>query len=261
MPFRIDHTTDLPKILHPENMNSRLQEFFRAMRESPLPVTKELLQGAQSAVELAVDGKVMKDVMQSLFKTLGFNYEAELLHRNLDLARTMEMLKPQLVSLLQDSAVSPALRDAAEAMITRMNGPIMQSGESGVNQQISMQLPLELLGKRIDATIQWSGRKKNDGKIDADFARILFYLELESIKETVVDMQVQNRVVSVTVFNNDDRLREIGSLLQEKLKVGLESVDYRLSGVTFKNFEEEVRKESGRRNEMMSDHNGVDYRI
>lgn len=261
MPFRIDHTTDLPKILHPESIDSRLQEFFRAMQESSLPVTKELLQGVQSVVELAVDGKVMKDVMQSLFKTLGFNYEAQLLHRNLDLARTMEMLKPQLVSLLQDSAVSPALRDAAEAVITRMNGPIMQAGESGMNQLISMQLPLELLGKRIDATIHWSGRKKNDGKIDADFARILFYLELESIKETVVDMQVQNRVVSVTVFNNDNRLREIGSLLQEKLKVGLESVDYRLSGVTFKNFEEEVRKEFGRQNVMMSDHNGVDYRI
>ena len=261
MPFRIDHTTDLPKILHPESIDSRLPELFRAMQESTLPVTKELLQGAQSVVELAVDGKVMKDAMQSLFKTLGFNYEAELLNRNLDLARTMEMLKPQLVSLLQDSAVSPALRDAAEAVITRMNGPLMQSGESGMNQQISMQLPLELLGKRIDATIQWSGRKKDDGKIDADFARILFYLELESIKETVVDMQVQNRVVSVTVFNDDNRLREIGSLLQEKLKVGLESVDYRLSGVTFKNFEEEVRKESGRQNEMMSDHNGVDYRI
>ncbi len=68
MPFRTDHTTDLPKILHPENMNSRLPEFFRAMQESTLPFTKELLQGAQSAVELAVDGKVMKDVMQSLFK-------------------------------------------------------------------------------------------------------------------------------------------------------------------------------------------------
>jgi hypothetical protein len=124
-----------------------------------------------------------------------------------------------------------------------------------------MQLPLELLGKRIDATIHWSGRKKNDDKIDADFARILFYLELESIKETVVDMQVQNRVVSVTVFNNDDRLKEIGSLLQEKLKVGLESVEYRLSGVTFKNFEEEVRKEAGKQKVMMSDHTGVDYRI
>ncbi|HEX5563454.1 MAG TPA: hypothetical protein VFX34_00730, partial [Sporosarcina sp.] len=127
--------------------------------------------------------------------------------------------------------------------------------------QIVMQLPLEFLGKRIEATIQWNGRKKDDGKIDADFARILFYLELESLNKTVVDMQVQNRVVALTVFNENDELREIGSLLQTKLRDGLESVDYRLSGVSFKNFEEDRKMDSKRRNEIMTDHGGVDFRI
>ena len=48
---------------------------------------------------------------------------------------------------------------------------------------------------------------KKDGKIDPDFARILFYLDLESIDKTIIDMQVQNSVVSVTVFNADDTLK------------------------------------------------------
>ncbi|WP_252503622.1 hypothetical protein [Sporosarcina sp. Marseille-Q4943] len=260
-PFRADVTTGFTKTLHPENVSIKLPELFRAMEQSSLPVTKELVQGAQTAVEQAIDGKVMKDAMQSLFKSLGFNYEAGLMQRNVDIGRTMDMLKPQLVALLHDSAVSPALRDAAEAIVTRMNGTLIQSGDAGLNQQIIMQLPLELLGKRIDATIQWNGRKKADGKIDADFARILFYLELDSIKKTVVDMQVQNRVVAVTIFNQENQLREIGNVLQGKLRNGLESVNYQLSGVTFKNFEEEGIKESKRRNGMMTDHVGVDFRI
>ncbi|MFS0688116.1 hypothetical protein AB1K89_02545 [Sporosarcina sp. 179-K 8C2 HS] len=260
-PFRTDVTTGFTKSLHPENVGTKLPELFRAMEQSSLPVTKELVQGAQTAVEQAIDGKVMKDAMQSLFKSLGFNYEAELMHRNVDIGRTMEMLKPHLVALLHDSAVSPALRDAAEAVVTRMNGTLIQSGDAGMNQQIIMQLPVELLGKRIDATIQWNGRKKADGKIDADFARILFYLELESIKKTVVDMQVQNRVVTVTIFNQENQLREIGNILQGKLRNGLESVDYKLSGVTFKNFEEEGKKKSRKRNEMRADYGGVDFRI
>ena len=41
-----------------------------------------------------------------------------------------------------------------------------------------MQVPLEFFGKRIDSTLQWNGRMKEDGKIDPDFARILFYLDL-----------------------------------------------------------------------------------
>lgn len=261
LPFNANVPSTHMKALLQENVAVKLSDLFRAMEQSPLPFTKELVQGAQAAVEQAVDGKVMRDVMQRLFKSLGFNYEAGLLNGNQDIAKKMDMLKPQLVALLHDSAVSPALRDAAETMIARMNGSILQSSDSGMNQQIVMQLPLEFLGKRIDATIQWSGRKKEDGKIDADFARILFYLELESIDKTVVDMQVQNRVVAITVFNENHQLREIGALLQMKLREGLESVDYRLSGVTFKPFEEEGKREAKRQNEMMSEQGGVDFRI
>lgn len=260
-PFETEITSHFTKLLIPESVHSKLPGLYRAMEQSPLPVAKELIQSTQTDVEQAIDGRVMKDAMQSLFKSLGFNYEAGLLQKDADISRTMEMLKPQLVALLQDSTVSPSLRDAAEAMIIRMNGSLLQSGDSGMNQQIIMQLPLEFLGKQIDATIQWNGRKKADGKIDADFARILFYLELESIKKTVVDMQVQNRVVTVTIFNQENQLREIGYLLQEKLREGLESVEYRLSGVTFKNFEDEGKRNSIRRNEMTTEHGGVDFRI
>ena len=82
-----------------------------------------------------------------------------------------------------------------------MNGPLLSSGENGVQHQLVMQVPLEFFGKRLDATLEWNGRMKEDGKIDADFARILFYLDLHSLNKTVVDMQVQNRIVTVTVFN------------------------------------------------------------
>ena len=52
-----------------------------------------------------------------------------------------------------------------------------------------------------DVTLQWSGRKRKDGSIDPDYCRILFYLDLEQLKETVIDMQVQNRVIKISVLN------------------------------------------------------------
>ncbi|MFC5603046.1 hypothetical protein [Sporosarcina koreensis] len=261
MPFRAVDSSVLTTLLMPDNAKGKMPELFRAMEQSTVPIAKELIQGAQTTVDQAIDGKAMKEMMQNLFRALGFNYEAGLLSGNQDTAKMMEMLKPQLVALLHDSSVSPALRDAAETMIARMNGTLLQSSDSGLNQQIVMQLPLEFLGKRIDATLQWNGRKMEDGKIDTDFARILFYLELESLNKTVVDMQVQNRVVTLTVFNENDGLREIGSPLLTKLREGLETIDYRLSGVSFKNYEEEGKKEFKRRNEIMTDQGGVDFRI
>lgn len=259
IPFRSDTAMDVSKLLLSDS-SARMATLFNAVEQSPLPIAKELIQEAKVAVGQAIDGKVMKEAMQTIFRSLGINYEAGLLNRDTDFSKTAELLKPQLVALLQDSSISSTIRDAAEAVVARMNGSMLQSGDTGMSQQIIMQLPLEMLGKRIDATLEWNGRLKEDGKIDPDFARIMFYLELESIEKTVIDMQVQNRVVTVTVFNEDDRLKITGAALQNKLKEGLESVDYRLSGVSFKTFAEEIKLPLAKR-ELKQDQQGVDFRI
>lgn len=258
-PFRSDTATGISNLLQMDS-GTRLAALFHSVEQSPLPVTKELIQAAQVAVGQSINGKVMKDTMQTVFRFLGVNYESGLLNCDTDFVKTAELLKPQLVALLQDSSISPAVRDAAEAVVSRMNGPMLQSSDMGINQQLVMQLPLGMLGKRIDATLEWNGRLKDDGKIDPDYARIMFYLELESIEKTVIDMQVQNRVVTVTVFNEDDRLKIIGAALQDKLKKGLESADYKLSGVSFKNFDEEKKLPLVKR-ETKQDQQGVDFRI
>ena len=257
-PFRSDSFFDLSKLLQLDS-GTKTSALFHIIEQSSLPVSKELIHVTQTIVGQTVDGKIMKDTMQTIFQSLGINYEAGLLNRDTDITRTAELLKPQLVALLQDNSVSPTVRDVAEAVVARMNGPIMQSSDTGMNQQVIMQLPMEMLGKRIDATLEWNGRLKEDGKIDPDFARIMFYLDLESIRETVIDMQVQNRVVTVTVYNEDDRLKSVGAALQGLLKEGLESVNYRLSGISFKNYEEE--KGPSAKREIIHDQQGVDFRI
>ena len=73
----------------------------------------------------------------------------------------------------------------------------------------------------MDATLQWNGRMKDNGKIDANYARVLFYLQMASMQETVIDMQVQNRVVTVTVFNENSEIQLLAEPLKAALKVGL----------------------------------------
>ena len=239
----------------------KLTGLTQAAERSDNAAITRLMQAAETTVASAVDGKAMKEALQTVMRSLGVNYEAGLLGRDADIGRLAETLKPQLLALMQDPTISPALREAAETVAMRMNGPLLQSGENGVQHQLVMQVPLEFFGKRIDTTLQWNGRMKENGKIDADFARILFYLDLESIEKTVIDMQVQNRVVTVTVFNADDKLKLIGAPLQLKLKEGLEAADYKLSGVFFKNFAEEEKKVTKQKSRLETDGQGVDFRI
>ncbi|QNK86964.1 hypothetical protein H7992_17275 [Sporosarcina sp. resist] len=240
----------------------KLAVLLQRAERSGNPAIQKTVQAAEVAVASMIDGKALKDALQTVIRSFGLNYEAGLLGKEPDFGRLAEMLKPQLLALMHDPSVSVALRDAAETVVTRMNGQLLQSGENGVQHQLIMQVPLEFFGKRIDATLQWNGQMQKDGKIDADYARILFYLELDSINKTIIDMQVQNRVVMVTIFNADETLKSIGGgSLQERLKVGLESTGYKLSGVFFKNFIEEEKNVQKQKKTMKIDGQGVDFRI
>lgn len=265
-PFQTSTLADGPKeqllTLLGQQGTDRLTTLLQRAERSDNPAIQKMVQTVEAAVASMIDGKAVKDALQTVIRSFGLNYEASLLGKDPDFGRLAAMLKPQLLALMHDPSVSAALREAAETVVTRMNGPLLQSGENGVQHQLIMQVPLEFFGKRIDATLQWNGQMQKDGKIDADFARILFYLELDSIKKTIIDMQVQNRVVMVTVFNADDTLKSIGGgPLQERLKEGLESTGYKLSGVFFKNFSEEERILQNQKKVMKIDEQGVDFRI
>jgi len=124
-----------------------------------------------------------------------------------------------------------------------------------------MQVPLEFFGKKMDATLQWNGRMKEDGKIDANYARILFYLQMESMKETVIDMQVQNRVVTVTVFNEQTNIIPLADPLKDALKIGLAKKNYQLSGVFIKKFEKAQLEKTPPVVQQQEENSGVDFRI
>lgn len=268
-PFRQDIKGEMAKepllaILNQGNnqdLSPKLAEMIKVAERSQNPEIQKLVQAAEVAVMTAVEGKAVKEAIQTVIRSLGLNYESALLGKNPDIARLAETLKPQLLALMQDPTVSQTIKDGAEAIVTRMNGPLLMSGDTGVQHQLVMQVPLEFFGKRIDAMLEWNGRMKEDGKIDPDFARILFYLDLHSLEKTVIDMQVQNKVVSVTVFNANEGIKDIGAGMIEPLKEGLENAGYKLSGVFFKDFEEDKKDVKVQKDTTTANKQGVDFRI
>lgn len=203
------------------------------------PFMETLVQRAEAVVTSAIDGGAMKEMLQTITRFLGVQYEKGLLESEQQIHRIHESLKPQLLQLSQQITSSQAIREAAEHLFVRMNGAPIASTDQAGQQQLMMHMPLEVLGKKIDATIEWNGRQKEDGKIDANHARVLFYLDLHALKEMVVDMQVQNRVITVTIFNDSTALSQVGQPLIARLKENLAVIDYQLSGVLFKPFEPE----------------------
>lgn len=229
-----------------------------ASQSNQIPV-QQVLSQAELAVQSGVNQKTIELAMKQVLQDLGFSYEAKLGQLGSNLTQMSETLKPQLLALLQDPSISMPMKEVADTIITRMNGLQILSGENGPQHQLLMQVPLDFLGKKMDATLQWNGRMKEDGKIDSNYARVMFYLDLNALKETVIDMQVQNRVVTVTIFNENDALQAVAEPFKEALKDGLQALDYQLSGVFMKPFEKQPIPGLDRQHQVPTQ--GVDIKI
>nr|WP_106784166.1 hypothetical protein [Lysinibacillus timonensis] len=242
-----------------------LSQITKVANESSQPQMVNLVQQVDHQINSSIDGHTIEHAMKSILKSLGISYESAL-NQNNQTNQTIEQLsnqlKPQLLSLLQDVDASVSVKDAAELLLARMNGMQLLSGENGHQHQIVMQIPLNLFGKPSDATLQWSGRMKEDGKIDGSYARVLFYLDMGSIKETVVDMQVQNRVITINLYNHLENLQDLAEPLLHILKDKLSEKDYYLSGVFFKPYEKNNAPNNVKKRQMEpSQSSGVDIRI
>ncbi|MEH7234789.1 hypothetical protein [Bacillus sp. JJ1562] len=83
-------------------------------------------------------------------------------------------------------------------------------------------------------SIRMDGKKKN-GKIDPDFCHLLFSLELEYLKEVVIDVKVQNRILSIAIFNDTEGIGGIVEELKPILLNNLEKQGYLLSSIKIVN--------------------------
>lgn len=229
------------------------------------PFIQSLNTQADAQIQASIDSKAMEQAIKSIFKSLGMSYEASLNSKAGDIQEIAQSIKPQLLSLIQDTQTSQPLKEAADVILSRLNGMQLYSGENGPQHQLIMQVPLQFLGKHADATLQWNGRMKENGKIDSDYARVLFYLNMEALQETVVDMQVQNRIITIHLYNDHPNLEILAEPLKQSLKTGLFEKEYQLSGLFIKPFEKSnaqtINEQTIKHNKDSKFQHGVDIRI
>ncbi len=244
-----------------ESFSQNLQQILKISKSSINPIISQQMIQSEETVLQQLDGKAFEHAMKEVLKTLGFSYEARLGTNSEEIRQIASTLKPQLVELIQHQTVSANVKEQAELVLGRMNGLQLLSNENGPQHQLLMQVPLEFLGKKMDATLEWKGRMLENGKIDPEFARIMFYLQLEALEETVIDMQVQNRIVTINLYNHDTHLQTQAEMLKESLKKGLQAVGYQLSGVFVKTFEEQKLSSKINIKSSVIETQGVDIRI
>ncbi|AUJ26698.1 MULTISPECIES: hypothetical protein [Virgibacillus] len=168
-------------------------------------------------------------------------------------------IKSQLISMLQQT--KGGLGEQLQQVLHHLHAVQLSSVQDFDNGflQAYLQIPALKLGLTNDMEIKFEGKKTETNKLDPNHCRIVFYLELTNIKETVVDMHVQNRNISIHVFNDHIQSRTLPMQFQPLLKKGLKEMNYHLSSISFFALHQGKKAKTAVFN--AQSYQGVDYRI
>nr|WP_289037369.1 hypothetical protein [uncultured Allobacillus sp.] len=145
---------------------------------------------------------------------------------------------PSILSQLQlvkSQSASNAVQAAAQQIQQTLQAMHLSMEANRDFIQFSAQLPKEMLGLNEDLWMDFEGKKQADGTIHPEQCRIMFYLDLPRLSKIIIDMQVINRMVDVTIYHQDPKsIRSIVHHYEQNLRVGLQGVDYQFTGLHLK---------------------------
>lgn len=160
----------------------------------------------------------------------GLDFEHQILQEHEQITEQSASLK-QLI--LQSFAEQTSAGREAEQLLNHLTGQQLNLiNETASFLHLSTSIP-GLLGQEEDIEIEFYSRKNENEQIDSDYCRIAFYLELDQLKTTMIDMNVQNRIVHLTVYNDQDLSEQLAQF-KPLLKQGLEKFNYHLSTTSYR---------------------------
>lgn len=175
---------------------------------------------------------------KEIFKAVGLNLEAELAKGNNE---SVNSLKANLLQLLQQEHTSQ--KQTVQDILSHLQGQKLFTQELGPIIQLFTQIPLPFINELKDANISWSGKKTKEGRIDPHHCRILFHLHLSHLGETMLDVQIQNKIVSLQIFHRLESLDTPRQEVIDSFKNGMKQIGYQLSGIQFNYVSDEARAE------------------
>jgi hypothetical protein len=198
--------------------------------------------------------------VEKWIKKSGVTYERNILSDPVQLKHA-DSVKSILLGLLKDaesSALPETVLQKAESALNKVTS--MQLQNVPVNdgmQQFTLQIPFGQGTLPNEITVRWEGKKKKGEPLDADHCRMLFWLEMKNLNEIAVDVQIQNRIVSLKVYNDYPDIQKLGNAFVGLLKKKMQDMNYTLSSVSFV---EKQTKES-MKPEPVTSYKGMDLRI
>ncbi|MFC4103633.1 hypothetical protein [Paenibacillus xanthanilyticus] len=145
-----------------------------------------------------------------------------------------ESLKHALMSLAGSDDVPPALKETAQQLIQQITGQqLLLSPERNGSPftHVTMFIPLKTADGDQTASIHIQTRRGRKGELDADNCRLMFDLRMKSLGDTIVDVQVVDKIVSLRLWNDHPAIESLLDGSRAEITEALKQAGYQLSSL------------------------------
>jgi hypothetical protein len=160
-----------------------------------------------------------------------------------------ETLKQALLSLASTDDVPAALRETAQQLVQQITGQqlLLSPEKNGVLfSHMTLFIPFRGEDGGTTAQITIQSRRGRKGELDPDNCRLLFDLRMKHLGDTVVDVQVADRFVSLNLWNDHPAASRLMESARDEAAEALGRVGYQLSSMRVKPFPDEASRNAGK---------------
>ncbi|GEN55764.1 hypothetical protein GCM10012290_03240 [Halolactibacillus alkaliphilus] len=199
------------------------------LTQAEVKVLTPLIKGSGLIDTLPVEQQFFIGVKDYLLRS-GLNYE----HQLIETYDVSQNLKQLLLEVQQSTKGNLPALDQLLQGLTDQQMSIVRQDEHFIHYGIT--LPIVTDNEQA-VYLEMYGQKSETGALNPDYCHIAIHLELGAIGETIVDMGVQNRLVQLTVINNQD-LKPLIEPFKPSLIKGMASLDYHLTSIHHRPFKD-----------------------
>lgn len=141
-----------------------------------------------------------------------------------------ETLKGVLLQAISSSDVPPAVKDIAGQLVQQLTGQqlLLNTDRTAPFAQVTLFLPLHGQDGQETASVHIQSRRGRKGELDAANCRLWFDLDMKQMGQTLVDVHVVDRMVSLKMHNNHPVVLGVLEQRREEIASAVESIGYQL---------------------------------
>ncbi|MEK3882116.1 flagellar hook-length control protein FliK [Paenibacillus sp. PL2-23] len=145
-----------------------------------------------------------------------------------------ESLKSALMSLASASDAPASLKETAQQLVNHITGQqllLTPERNSSVFTHVTMFIPFQDANGGTTASVHIQTRRGKRGELDAENCRLLFHLTMSSLGDTLVDVTVTDRIVSLNIWNDHPAITQLIETSRADIADRLQETGYQLSSL------------------------------